>query len=64
MDATPRAALERGKRVLRVSPGFAAVPLSAGEHTVVVGYTPGPLKPCLLIAGFVAFAICAWRAAV
>jgi 6-pyruvoyl-tetrahydropterin synthase related domain len=43
-------------RTLRVTPGFAAVALSPGTHTVVVGYQPGPLKPVLFAAGLFVFA--------
>jgi hypothetical protein len=41
--------------LLRVTPGFAAVPLTAGDHTVEVRYAPGPLKPILCIAGILLF---------
>lgn len=40
-------------QVVRVTPGFAAVPVPAGEHEVVVRYVPGALKPVLLVAGIV-----------
>jgi hypothetical protein len=46
--------------LLRVTPGFAAVAVPAGEHDVAVAYRPGPLKPALLVlgvAGFLAFVL-------
>ncbi|MBI4514823.1 MAG: hypothetical protein HY699_03280 [Deltaproteobacteria bacterium] len=46
--------------ILRVTPGFAAVPVSAGIHEVEVRYTPGPLKPILLILGILLFIVMAW----
>jgi uncharacterized membrane protein len=45
--------------LLRVTPGFGAVAVPAGEHDVVVAYHPGPWKPLLFVLGialFVAFA--------
>lgn len=44
-------------QLLEVTPGFAAIPVPAGKHTVTVHYQPGPLRPLLLIAGLLAFAI-------
>jgi hypothetical protein len=41
----------RAASVLRVTPGFAAVPVSAGVHDVEVRYAPGSLKPVLLVLG-------------
>ena len=46
--------------LLRVTPGFAAVPVAAGQHDVVVRYAPPPLKPLLLVAGLCAFFATAW----
>ena len=40
---------------VRVTPGFAAVALPAGTHTVVVRYQPGPLKAILLGGGIFVF---------
>jgi hypothetical protein len=40
-------------RIYRVYPNFCAIPVAVGEHTVVVRYRPGPIKPILLIAGIV-----------
>jgi hypothetical protein len=56
------AATVDGKPVspIRVTPGFAAVPLRAGEHEVVVIYHPSLLKPLLLISGVSLFALCGW----
>ena len=56
------AATVNGKPVspIRVTPGFAAVPLRAGEHEVVVIYQPSLLKPLLLISGVSLFALCSW----
>jgi len=42
--------------LLRVTPGFAAVALPAGEHEVSVAYRPGPLKPILFGLGLACFA--------
>ena len=41
--------------LLRVTPGFAAVPVPAGEHDVAVVYRPGPLKPALFVLGIASF---------
>ena len=38
--------------MLRVYPNFCAIPVSPGEHEIVVRYRPGPIKPILLLAGF------------
>jgi len=43
--------------VVRVTPGFGAVPVPAGQHEVVVRYHPGPLKPLLLFASICVFAL-------
>ena len=45
--------------VARVTPGFAAVPMPAGEHTLRVWYAPGPLKPLLFVLGLLAFLVAA-----
>ncbi|HEU0108335.1 MAG TPA: 6-pyruvoyl-tetrahydropterin synthase-related protein, partial [Vicinamibacteria bacterium] len=45
--------------LLRVTPGFGAVPVPTGEHEVVVAYRPGPLKAALFLAGLVLFAAAA-----
>ncbi|MGH7820949.1 MAG: hypothetical protein ACREQ9_14380, partial [Candidatus Binatia bacterium] len=50
----------RTDSLLRVTPGFAAVAVPAGEHEVVVAYRPGALKPLLLFAGISLFAGFAW----
>jgi hypothetical protein len=42
--------------LLRVTPGFAAVAVPAGEHDVTVVYRPGPLKPILFVLGVACFA--------
>jgi len=44
-------------QLLEVTPGFAAIPVTAGKHSVMVKYQPGPLRVLLLIAGLLAFAI-------
>ncbi len=46
--------------VLRVTPGFAAVPVPVGVHDVTVRYRPGPLRPVLFFAGSLLFAV--WAA--
>ncbi len=46
--------------MLRVTPGFAAVPVATGRHRIEVRYAPGPLKPILFALGLVAFGACAW----
>jgi uncharacterized membrane protein len=40
---------------VRVTPGFVAVPVTAGRHEVVVRYQPGPLRPLLLATGIALF---------
>jgi hypothetical protein len=45
----------RESPLVRVTPGFAAVPLAAGTHDVDVRYAPGPLKPALFVAGLLLF---------
>ena len=44
--------------VIHVTPGFCAVPISAGQHDVVVRYHPGPLKAILFFAGIGVFGLC------
>jgi uncharacterized membrane protein len=41
--------------IVAVTPGFAAFPVSAGEHEVELRYEPGPLKPLLLLVGAAGF---------
>jgi hypothetical protein len=43
-------------RLRRVTPGFGAFAVPAGEHEVAVSYRPGPLKPALFLAGLALFA--------
>ena len=47
-------------RLIRVTPGFAAVPVTRGEHEVVVQYDPSPLKPALFVAGILIFLCSLW----
>jgi hypothetical protein len=44
-----------GKRapIFRVYPNFCAIPVGPGEHQIVVQYRPGPIKPILLVTGFI-----------
>jgi uncharacterized membrane protein len=46
-------------RLLRVTPDFGAVRLTAGRHEVEVSYQPGPLKPLLFLAGIALFVLAA-----
>ncbi len=39
--------------IFRVYPNFCAIPVGPGEHRIEVRYHPGPIKPILLIAGFI-----------
>ncbi len=39
--------------IFRVYPNFCAIPVGPGEHQVEVRYRPGPIKPILLVAGFI-----------
>ena len=39
--------------IFRVYPNFCAIPVGPGEHQIVVRYRPGPIKPILLLAGFI-----------
>ena len=39
--------------VFRVYPDFCAIPVGAGEHQIEVRYRPGPIKPILLVVGFI-----------
>jgi uncharacterized membrane protein len=50
-------------RTIRVSPGFLAIPVAAGRHTVEVRYRPGPLRGILLAVGtlFAAAALAAFQ---
>ncbi|HZI64564.1 MAG TPA: 6-pyruvoyl-tetrahydropterin synthase-related protein, partial [Thermoanaerobaculia bacterium] len=43
--------------IVRVTPGFGAVPVSAGVHEIEVRYDPGSLKALLFVFGLVAFAV-------
>jgi hypothetical protein len=43
--------------VLHVTPEFAAVAVTAGEHEVIVRYEPGHLKPLLFVLGALLFAV-------
>ena len=47
----------------RVTPGFGAVPLPAGEHEIEVRYRPGPLRPALFFTGILAFFVLRRRGA-
>ncbi|MGZ6988227.1 MAG: hypothetical protein ACXVH0_04630, partial [Thermoanaerobaculia bacterium] len=44
---------------IRVTPGFPAVPVPAGDHIVEVVYRPSHAKPVLFVAGCAAFALIA-----
>ena len=44
-------------QLIRVTPGFGAIPLTVGVHDIAVTYQPSPLKPLLLVFGFGAFAL-------
>jgi hypothetical protein len=46
--------------VIHVTPGFGAVPVSAGQHDVSVSYDPGLLKPSLFILGIAGFVLGCW----
>jgi hypothetical protein len=39
--------------IFRVYPDFCAIPVGPGEHRVEVRYRPGPIKPILLVFGFI-----------
>ena len=39
--------------IFRVYPNFCAIPVGPGEHQIEVRYHPGPIKPILLLAGFI-----------
>jgi hypothetical protein len=39
--------------IFRVYPNFCAIPVGPGQHQIVVRYHPGPIKPILLLAGFI-----------
>jgi len=49
--------------IVRVTPGFGAIALPAGEHHVEVRYAPGPLKPILFAIGILFVALAASKAA-
>ena len=52
----------RAAEVIRVTPGFCAVAIPAGEHEVVMRYEPGRLKPILLVTGVVLWGLVwVWR---
>jgi hypothetical protein len=48
-------------RIFRVYPNFCAIPVGPGEHQIEVGYHPGPIKPLLLVVGFVLVGLIAHR---
>ncbi len=50
--------------ILRVTPGFGAIPLSAGTHHIEVSYAPGLLKPFLFICGILLVALASSRSGV
>jgi len=39
--------------IFRVYPNFCAIPVGPGEHIIVLRYRPGPIKPILLVVGFI-----------
>ena len=39
--------------IFRVYPNFCAIPVGPGEHHIEVRYRPGPIKPILLVVGFI-----------
>jgi hypothetical protein len=39
--------------IFRVYPNFCAIPVGPGEHQIEVRYRPGPIKPILLVLGFI-----------
>ena len=39
--------------IFRVYPNFCAIPVGPGEHRIEVRYRPGPIKPILLVTGFI-----------
>jgi hypothetical protein len=45
---------------IRVTPGFLAATVPAGDHVVEVVYRPSPAKPVLFVAGFAAFGLMAF----
>src|SRR5260370_17808121 len=44
---------EKPASIFRVYPNFCAIPVGSGEHRIEVRYRPGPIKPILLITGFI-----------
>jgi hypothetical protein len=47
--------------IFRVYPNFCAIPVGPGEHQIEVRYRPGPIKPILLIVGFILVGLIAQR---
>ncbi len=47
--------------IFRVYPNFCAIPVGPGEHQIEVRYHPGPIKPILLIVGFILVGLIAQR---
>jgi hypothetical protein len=45
--------------IFRVYPNFCAIPVGPGEHQIEVRYHPGPIKPILLVTGFILFGLMA-----
>jgi uncharacterized membrane protein len=43
--------------LIHVTPGFGAVAIPPGQHEVIVRYSPGSLKPFLLLAGIAMFVV-------
>src|SRR5258708_37081520 len=39
--------------IFRVYPNFFPIPVGVGDHQIEVRYRPGPIKPILLVTGFV-----------
>jgi hypothetical protein len=47
--------------IFRVYPNFCAIPVGPGEHQIEVRYHPGPIKPILLVVGFILVGLIAQR---
>jgi hypothetical protein len=47
--------------IFRVYPNFCAIPVGPGEHWIEVRYRPGPIKPILLVVGFILVGFIAQR---
>jgi hypothetical protein len=47
--------------IFRVYPNFGAIPVGPGEHSIEVRYRPGPIKPILLVVGFILVGLIAQR---